>query len=79
MKQKITLLVGAEGASEIEQQNASWARDATAEEIAEFKKENPDVSSIDKIGRPYFYKTVLPDAPTDIYTRASECIRILRF
>lgn len=78
-----TLLVGAEGAAEIDGQ--PWARPATDEEKAAFLQfscgENEDIyrrSLTDKTGRPYFLLTILESAPEEIQVKARSYCRCLR-
>jgi len=78
-----TLLVGAEGAAEIEGQ--SWVREATEQERQEFiervlngDEERYRNSTVDGTGRPYFLLTILADAPADIQAKAQRCVRCLR-
>lgn len=78
-----TLLVGAEGAAELEGQ--SWVRDATDDERQAFiervldgDEERYRNSTVDRTGRPYFLLTILADAPSDIQAKAKQCVRCLR-
>lgn len=78
-----TLLVGAEGAAEID--GLSWVRDATDEERQAFiervldgDEERYRNSIVDGTGRPYFLMTVMADAPADIQAKANRCVRCLR-
>jgi hypothetical protein len=71
-----TLLVGAEGCAETE--DANWMREATVEEAAEFHRQNPMVSTIDGIGRPYWLMTVTDDAPLEVLEYVKTKIRVLR-
>lgn len=78
-----TLLVGAEGAAEID--GLPWVREATDEEREEFIERVLDSdgerylnSTVDRTGRPYFLLTIQADAPTDIQVTAQRCVRCLR-
>lgn len=80
----ITLLLGAEGCSETEDQD--WIREATPKEAQtfgeEFAAKNPltDLRDIwiDRTGRPYFLMVILEHAPEEIKKQASLVLRTLR-
>jgi hypothetical protein len=72
----VTLYVGAEGCAETE--GVPWIREPTEEEIADFLKRYPDVSSIDRFGRPYWLRTVTDDAPSHVLDYVRPRIRVLR-
>ena len=78
-----TLLVGAEGASEIEGQ--SWVRTAIDVEKQEFifrackgSQDKYRNSLVDGTGRPYFLLTVLDTAPDEVKAKAMSFARCLR-
>ncbi len=78
-----TLLVGAEGAAEID--GLPWVREATDDERQAFiervldgDEERYRNSTVDRTGRPYFLLTILADAPADIQAKAQRCVRCLR-
>lgn len=86
MKDCLTLLLGAEGCSEM--QNEPWLRDATAEEQERFIAEKlarhfkPGDSFndflCDGIGGPYWLKTVTEEAPEKFKALAARCVRVVR-
>ncbi len=78
-----TLLVGAEGAAETDDQ--PWIRPATTEEQRAFVeracKGDQGLyrnSLIDGTGRPYFLLTVLDKAPASVQAKAKRYARCLR-
>ncbi len=78
-----TLLVGAEGAAEIEKQ--PWVRPATDDEKQEFvericqgDERRYRNALIDGKGRPYFLLTVLDNAPESIQVNAKSFARCFR-
>ena len=79
MKQ-VTLLLGAEGCSELQEE--PWLREATQEERDAFEVEvGRDFmrgASRDGTGRPYFLMTVLDSAPADILEAANSKTRAVR-
>jgi len=72
----VTLLVGAEGITELSE--VDWAREATDAEVAIWNAENPRVATKDGIGRPYWHVTVLDHAPADVLERAKTHLRVVR-
>lgn len=75
-----TLLVGAEGVSEI--QGQPWYHEATEEEKQAFIQQVGERtyrnSLVDNNGRPYWLITVHDDAPEAIRQKAARCKRCLR-
>jgi hypothetical protein len=76
----ITLLLGAEGCSELEQAGTSWCRDATSEEIESLHDFDEGVKEllVDGMGRPYFYKTITDDAPNAVLEKYRDTLRTVR-
>jgi len=90
----VTLLVGAEGVSEIKDE--PWAREATEEETKTWRDElekpyksaisgdlisgrkDVDQLYLDSMGRPYFLCTILKSAPIDVWLKASSHLRTIR-
>lgn len=85
----VTLLLGAEGCTELGSQ--PWLRAATEAEAEALKAEraSPDKTReendrawdalfLDLIGRPYWLVTVGRDAPEEIWLRASSHLRLVR-
>jgi len=74
------IMVGAEGCAETE--GCDWVRSATPEEEQAFRTACGDERyhelGIDGMGRPYWLKAVLPNAPEEARKRASEYKRVLR-
>lgn len=82
------ILVGAEGCSETQDEN--WLRDSTEAEIQQFteyytealrkqdKVFNLSDFSVDGTGRPYWFKTVLKNAPSLPYEKAEKYSRTVR-
>jgi hypothetical protein len=82
-RQPVTLLLGAEGCSELE--NQPWIREATAEEERAFElylREQKGLAlnecTIDHNGRPYWVMTLLPDAPVEYLDLATRKLRTVR-
>lgn len=74
---KYTLLLGAEGCSELADE--PWLRDATDDEIEavlEANEKHPGL--IDFIGRPYWWKTVTEEAPEWALEAARTHLRMVR-
>lgn len=79
-----TILLGAEGCAETEGED--WIRDATPEEVQIFAsrlfKQHPEIDladlSMDRNGRPYFYKTILDSAPDDVKDQVGRFFRTVR-
>lgn len=78
-----TLLVGAEGAAEID--GEPWARPATDEEKSAFihfscgeKEDIYQRSLTDSTSRPYFLVTILESAPEEVQVKARSYCRCLR-
>ena len=79
----VTLLVGAEGASEIADE--PWQRRATEEErlifIAERCRGDDQLfknSMIDGTGRPYWLLTIFDNAPAEVQAKAKRYARCVR-
>ena len=73
-----TVLMGAEGVAELE--SVDWIREATEEEISSFKEYwgvNGYIT-IDGVGRPYWYMTMLDHAPDEAKDIPSRYFRVLR-
>jgi hypothetical protein len=78
-----TVLVGAEGAAEVESEG--WVRPATDEEKQAFiaqafasDDERYRAAAVDRTGRPYFLLTVLSNAPKKALEKAHGFARYLR-
>jgi len=77
-----TLLLGAEGFAELNQDGVSWMREATDEEVDAFRAElgrgDFDESCVDGTGRPYFVVVVTDEAPAGVWAFARAMKRAVR-